>query len=156
MSAGALDPVRPGQGDVDAAVAALPRVRGYLSRPSGSESVRLRVDDVDGEDGGEVVVPRAAVEVLARVLAHMAHGDGVSVVPAAAEVTTQQAADLLNVSRPFLIGLLEDGQIDFRRVGRHRRVRLESLLAYMGEDDRRRRDAADELTVLTQDIGGLL
>jgi excisionase family DNA binding protein len=77
----------------------------------------------------------------------------VSVVPAHAELTTQQAADMLNVSRPFLIGLLEAGEIDYRKVGKHRRVKAASLLDYMRHDDQRRRQAADELTALTQDMG---
>lgn len=151
MAAGALEPVQPAEYDVTAAVAALPHVRDYLARHAGPGTVRIRVDD---EQGVEVLeVPRAAVELLARVLAHMANGQGVSVVPADAELTTQQAADLLNVSRPFLIGLLEAGEIEFRLVGRHRRIRAESLLAYMRADDQRRRQVADELTALNQDMG---
>jgi len=91
--------------------------------------------------------------LLARILAHMAAGQGVSVVPADAELTTQQAADLLNVSRPFLIGLLDAGEIEYRKVGKHRRVRADSLLDYKRKDDQRRREAADELTALGQDMG---
>ncbi|MGH3489613.1 MAG: helix-turn-helix domain-containing protein [Actinopolymorphaceae bacterium] len=67
-------------------------------------------------------MPRAAVRLLARILAHMAAGRGVSVIPVHAELTTQQAADMLNVSRPFLIGHLEAGEIDYTKVGSHRRV----------------------------------
>jgi len=126
------------------------RVTAYLARhPDGPSQVRLVVED----DGEELVVPRSAVELLGRILAHMASGQGVSVVPAHAELTTQQAADLLNVSRPHLIGLLEAGEIGYRKVGKHRRVRASSLLEYMRADDRRRRAAADELSALTQEMG---
>lgn len=151
MTARALEPVRPVEADISAAVEALPHVRDYLSRHPGTGVVRLRVDDERGEE--MLTVPRGAVELLARILAHMANGQGVSVVPANAELTTQQAADLLNVSRPFLIGLLTAGEIDYRLVGKHRRIRAESLLSYMRADDQRRRQSADELTALNQEMG---
>jgi excisionase family DNA binding protein len=151
MTTRALEPVRPAEADISAAVEALPHVRDYLSRHTGAGVVRLRVDDENGEE--TLTVPRGAVELLARILAYMANGQGVSVVPANAELTTQQAADLLNVSRPFLIGLLTAGEIDYRLVGKHRRIRAESLLGYMRSDDQRRRQSADELTALNQEMG---
>src|SRR5206468_7542057 len=102
--------------------------------------IRVVVED----DGDDLVVPRGIVELLTRILSHVATGHSVSVVPTDAELTTQQAADLLNVSRPYLIGLLNAGEIDYRLVGRHRRVRAQSLLDYKRRDDQRRRGAADE------------
>lgn len=152
MTIRALEPVRPAEADISAAVEALPHVRDYLARHPGGGVVRLRVDDEHDEEEA-LTVPRGAVELLARILAHMANGQGVSVVPANAELTTQQAADLLNVSRPFLIGLLKAGEIEFRLVGKHRRIRAESLLNYMRTDDQRRRQSADELTALNQETG---
>ncbi|MGL5865229.1 MAG: excisionase family DNA-binding protein [Dermatophilaceae bacterium] len=83
----------------------------------------------------------------------MANGQGVSVVPANTELTTQQAADLMNVSRPFFIGLLNSGEIEYRRVGTHRRIRAESLHPYLRSADRRRRDAADESAALSSEMG---
>lgn len=146
-----LDQVQPDQTDITAAVEALPPIKDYLARHQGRQRVRLVVDDEHGNEA--LTVPRAAVELLARILAHMAAGRGVSVVPAHAELTTQQAADVLNVSRPFLIRLLDAGEIEYRKVGKHRRVKAASLLSYMRADDRRRREAADELSVLTQQMG---
>ena len=73
--------------------------------------------------------------------------------PDSAELTTQQAAEVLNVSRPYLIKLLEAEQIPFRRVGTHRRVRFRDLRLYKSQDDLKRRQAADELTQLSQELG---
>jgi excisionase family DNA binding protein len=146
-----LDPIQPTEHDMTIANSALPTVRRYLaSHPDHPRDVRLRVDD-GGTD--ELVVPRGALELLGRILAHMAAGQSVAVVPHNAELTTQQAADMLNVSRPYLIGLLEAGEIDFRKVGAHRRIALPTLLDYMCRDDERRRRAADELSDLTNELG---
>ncbi|WP_235738276.1 helix-turn-helix domain-containing protein [Nocardioides alcanivorans] len=149
MTALALTPVQPDEADIAAAVEALPHVKDYLATHAES-AIRLVVADDPGEP---LVVPRGAVELLARVLAHMAAGQGVSVVPDHAELTTQQAAELLNVSRPFLIGLLDHGDIEYRRVGKHRRIKAQSLMAYMARDDQERREVADELTRLNQEMG---
>ncbi|MFC7512890.1 helix-turn-helix domain-containing protein [Streptomyces thermocarboxydus] len=73
--------------------------------------------------------------------------------PVDAVLTTQQAADMLNVSRPYLIGLLESGEIPYKLVGRHRRIRFADLRQYLREDDVRRKEAADELMELDQELG---
>lgn len=149
MTALAFAPVQPDQTDVNTAVEGLPHIKEYLATHSDSV-IRLVVADEHDET---LVVPRGAVELLARILAHMAASQGVSVVPSHAELTTQQAADLLNVSRPFLIGLLEAGAIEYRKVGKHRRIKAQSLMSYIAGDDQRRRDAADELTRLNREMG---
>lgn len=150
MAASTLAPVQPDADAVRTAVEALPHIRDFLVRqPDGK--VRLVVDDEHGD--ATLTVPRGAVELLARILAHMAAGQGVSVVPAHAELTTQQAADLLNVSRPFLIGLLDAHEIEYRKVGKHRRIKADSLMKYMRADDQGRREAANALTALNQEMG---
>lgn len=146
-----LDRMQPDQADIAAADEALPAIREYLATHPDIPRVRLVVDDERGNE--TLTVPRAAVELLAPILAHMAAGHGIAIVPSHAELTTQQAADMLNVSRPFLIGLLESGEIAYRKVGKHRRVEAASLLDYMRADDQRRREAADELSALTQQMG---
>lgn len=142
----ALTPVQPDESDITTAVEALPHVKDCLASHTDSV-IRLVVAD-DPEE--TLVVPRCAVELLAGVLAYMAAGQGVSVVPVHAELTTQQAAEMLNVSRPFLIGLLDHGDIEYRKVGKHRRIKAQSLLAYIARDDQERREAADVLTRLNE------
>lgn len=149
MASIAIRPITSDDHAAAEASQALVQIQAYLRmHQASSATVRL----VDEGNEVQLVVPRSAVELFARILAHMANGHGVSVVPAHAELTTQQAADLLNVSRPFLIGLLEAGEIEFRKVGTHRRVLAGSLMDYKHRDDVRRRGAADELAVLTQDM----
>jgi excisionase family DNA binding protein len=145
----AVSSVNPDDKASAEAARALARIQVYL-RTHQDESATVRL--VDDTDGDQLVVPRGAIELLARILAHMASGHGVSVVPAHAELTTQQAADLLNVSRPYLINLLDSGEIEYRKVGTHRRVLAGSLLDYKHRDDARRRRAADDLSVLAQEM----
>ncbi|MFI2026885.1 helix-turn-helix domain-containing protein [Streptomyces buecherae] len=130
---------------------ALARVRSYLVEHQDASQIQVSVRD--GGDREPLVLPREAVELLASLLAHLGAGRAVSIVPSDAELTTQQAADMLHVSRPFLIGLLDAGEIEYRTVGTHRRITASSLLEYQREDDRRRRLAADELTKLGQEMG---
>lgn len=100
-----------------------------------------------------VVMPRAAVQLLHGILREMAQGHAVMMIPVHAELTTQQAADLLNVSRPYLISLLESGAIPFRKVGTRRRVMLEHLMTYKKTEDAKRMEALNELTRQAQELG---
>jgi excisionase family DNA binding protein len=115
--------------------------------PGLREAVHVRAGKEDA------VVPKEAFDLLLEILAQMAIGNAVTVVPRQAELTTQQAADFLNVSRPHLISLLEDRKIPFRKVGTHRRVRFSDLAQYREADDARRRALLDELTADAQRHG---
>lgn len=98
------------------------------------------------DGSGTVAVPREAFELFVSALERLAAGQAVTLIPMTRELTTQEAADFLNVSRPFLIGLLEEGQIPFRKVGTHRRIQFGDVLRYRQEDDRKRAAIASELS----------
>ena len=136
----------------DSARYALRALTPVLAR--GPEETTVTVQAASGERVS-VQLPLGALRALMDVLAQMANGSAVTVVPMHAELTTQQAADLLNVSRPFLIGLLDAGEISFRKVGTHRRVRASDIVVYRQRDDAERRAAADELAAEAQrlDLG---
>ena len=104
--------------------------------------------------GGETVdIPTPVISLLREILDHMAHGKGVAVMPLHTELTTRQAADLLQVSRTRLVQILDQGRIPCRKVGSHRRIRAEDILAYRRKTESRRREALDELTARDQELG---
>ena len=123
-------------------------LRDYL-REHPASPTRLRL----GESPGPILVPAVAFALFAGILQELAAGHSVTVAPAQAELTTQQAADLLNISRPFLIGLLEKEQIPHRRVGNRRKILLPDLLEYKQRDDDHRHAILDELTAEAQELG---
>lgn len=125
--------------------------RVLAARLRGDDLLRLRI--VDGSSREIVRLPAAAVRLLVRILEEMARGNTVALTPVHAELTTQQAADMLNISRPSLIQLLDKGKIGYRRVGTHRRVRLDALMKYKRHADAARRAALTELAAYDQELG---
>lgn len=106
-----------------------------------------------GEDGDAAELPESLFALLRQITQILAQGDGVSISPVHKVLTTQQAADILNVSRPYLISLLEKGELEFSLTGKHRRIQLGNLLAYKRKRDRQRREQLAELTRLSEDFG---
>ena len=100
-----------------------------------------------------VSIPTSALRLLLDVLTEIGQGNAVSIIPIHAELTTQEAADVLNVSRPFLVQLLEKGGIPFHKIGTHRRVRYQDVIAYKNHIDAERRKALDELAAQGQELG---
>ena len=147
MNAPALN--LPTDHDANAAQAAIDVLRG-VALP-GDTKVRLRPEDSTREV--EVVLPAEAVRLLVRILTHMANGSAVTVLPVQAELTTQQAADLLGISRPYLVRLLEDGQIPFHKVGTHRRVRAVDVMEFRRARGAEAKSVLDELTREAQELG---
>jgi len=110
-----------------------------LSKARPESDLRVRVD------GQELVLPKAALRLMSHLLTEMSQGNAVTIFPVHAELTTQEAADYLNVSRPHLVHLLTTGAIRHRKVGTHRRIRFDDLQAYKEKKDQDRAAALDEL-----------
>lgn len=133
------------------AAEAAQRLAGHLRQhPTPSGRVVLAVEDAPET---RVTVPATAFKLFIEVLDELARGNAVTVAPVHAELTTQQAAELLNVSRPYLVKLLEDGALPYRKVGTHRRIRLADVLAYQQADEARRREVHRALTREAEELG---
>jgi excisionase family DNA binding protein len=114
-----------------------------------SPTVRLRVQL---DDGQEIVLPKGVGRLLSHLLTEIAQGNAVTVFPIHAQLTTQEAAEVLNVSRPFVVKLLEDGKIKFHRVGTHRRINFLDLKAFKEETERSRQQTMAALANEAQEL----
>jgi excisionase family DNA binding protein len=123
-----------------------------LAKRGTSHDLKIMVEPDDGS-GDYAVIPQAAFKLLMDILTAMGEGRAVSIIPHRAELTTKQAADMLNVSRPFLIKLLEQEEIPFHMVGTHRRIKFEDLVEYKNNIDAKRLKTLEELSAEAQDMG---
>ncbi len=142
--------VTPTEADTRLAEESSRRLTRLLGKRRRSLQVRVQADDETEES---VAIPASAFRLLTDILTQMAQGNAVTLIPVHAELTTQQAADLLNVSRPFLVGLIEEGKIPHRKVGTHRRVLFHDLMQYKRLMDRDRLKALEELSAQAQELG---
>lgn len=106
-----------------------------------------------GKECTSLELPPAAAALLRTMLKEMAAGRAVTIVPIDAEITTGAAAELLHVSRPFVVGLIDKGELPARMVGAHRRVRLEDVLTYKRDSKARARTALKEMVAISQELG---
>lgn len=129
-----VDPVIPSAQDVKLA---------ELARAALAAGQRFTTDEL----------PSNVARLLMDILKQTAAGNAVTLVPVEAEVTTQQAADLLNVSRPFVVRLIENGTLPARMIGKHRRLLLTDVLAYKADQFTKREQALDEILAMDQEYG---
>ena len=134
-----------------ARVTAIARASGQLLSRYARDKVSLKLRITDDEQAEPMELPAGAVALLMDILEAMAAGQGVTIIPENAELTTVQAADVLNVSRPFLIKLLDEQKIPHRKVGKHRRIRMEDVMAYKASIDAERESVLDRLAAEAQE-----
>jgi excisionase family DNA binding protein len=105
-----------------------------------------------GRQGKQISIPDSALRLLVDILSQMAKGNAITLIPVHAELTTQEAADMLNVSRPYLVELLEQGKIPHRKVGTRRRIFVNDLLHYKEKIDKARLKTLEELAKQAQEL----
>lgn len=142
---------RPSEEEQEEAQLAYDTLKGaanYLEKERGKHRVALSVD----EGTVEVSVPESSLRILLAYLYSLGEGQAVTILPTETEMSTQQAADILNVSRPHLVKMLEDKKIPYHKVGRHRRIKATDLKKYKEQRDEKRGELLDELTSQAQEL----
>ena len=144
-----VDPIVPS--DHDAKLAKTAR-RALERKEPFDKALRIHIDAA-GREATTFDLPPVVARLLMDVLKETAAGKAVSLVAVEADVTTQQAAAILNVSRPFVVGLIDKGLLPARMVGNQRRLPLRDVLAYKADNRARRHETLDEMTALDQKLG---
>lgn len=139
----------PVEREVQAAVQGQRILTAFLATNFETQSIQIFDDQ---NRAHQVELPTSALRLLVDVLAELAGGNAVQVVPVHAELTTQEAADLLNVSRPYVVKLLEEGALPFHRTGKHRRVRFADLMQFKAEREQASEGAMKELAQQSQEL----
>ncbi|WP_109483961.1 helix-turn-helix domain-containing protein [Paraburkholderia sp. C35] len=140
----------PVEREVEAAVQGQRALAAYLA--TSFETQRIQIFDEENR-AHQVELPTSALRLLVDILAELADGNAVRVVPVHAELTTQEAADLLNVSRPHLVKLLEENALPYHKTGKHRRVRFADLMRFKAERDQASEQAMEALAQQAQKLG---
>lgn len=145
----ALETALPVEREVAAAVESQRALAAFLSTQF--ETQRIQIFDAKNQ-AHQVELPTSALRLLVDILSELAEGNAVKVVPIHAELTTQEAADMLNVSRPHLVKLLENGALAFHKTGKHRRIRFADLMVFKTEQDRASAQAMEALAKQAQEL----
>ena len=119
-----------------------------IKRNTGLREIKIKIQ----ESGELITVPIKALNLLSVILSNMAEGKSISIIPSDSEVSTQQAADMLNISRPHIVKLLEQGKIPFKKVGSHRRILLDDLMSYELKLKTQRKESLKFLAKQAQDL----
>lgn len=150
MNALSLDQaVLPGEKEISAAVESSRQLAAFLSTKFATQRIEL-VDDA--QQRAVLELPTFALRLLGEILSELALGNAVKVVPIHAELTTQEGAEMLNISRPHLIKLLDEGVMPHTKTGRHRRIKFADLMAYKQQRERASHAAMDELAAQAQEL----
>jgi excisionase family DNA binding protein len=123
-----------------------------LAKYADQDRVTLKITGEDGQSE-DIILPGHIMAMLLKISTEMSQGKAISLIPINAELTTQEAANMMNVSRPHLVKLLEQEALPFHKVGTHRRIYLKDLLTYMEDNDKARRQSLDDLAALSQELG---
>jgi excisionase family DNA binding protein len=123
-----------------------------LAKYADQDRVTLKITGEDGQSE-DIILPGHIMAMLLKISTEMSQGKAISLIPVNAELTTQEAANMMNVSRPHLVKLLEQEALPFHKVGTHRRIYLKDLLAYMEDNDKARSQSLDDLAALSQELG---
>ncbi|MDB6051929.1 MAG: helix-turn-helix protein [Pseudomonas sp.] len=142
--------VLPDEKEIAAAVESSRQLAAFLTTKLETQRIELAYETQQRE---VVELPTLALRLLVEILSELALGNAVKVVPIHAELTTQEGADMLNVSRPHLVKLLDQGALPHTKTGRHRRLKLADLMIYKEQRDKASLDAVDELAAQAQELG---
>lgn len=149
ITADHFDPITPNEADIQLADKTSKRL---AALPPQKATYALQLIE-DGQTGDTLEIPVPAMRLLVDVLGEMAKGHAVTIVPFQEEITTQQAADILNISRPFFVQMLDSGEFPFRKVGARRRVKLEDVMSYKRQLYDKRLQILNQLTAYDQELG---
>ena len=143
-----IDSIIPNDKDIELAKQSSRTLAGLLNKKAKTFDLELS----DSSSTKKIVLPAYAIKILSDILTQMSKGNAVTLVPIHAELTTQEAADLLNVSRPFIIKLLEDGKISYKMVGTRRKILFKNLMLYKETMYHARLKTLDDLSKDAQDL----